>query len=113
MQFPIQQQIFLAGLQPDCVILCINPFDEFEHVKRTIDYIESSVATKVISLVVFPMDIPIGLHGSLGSRVEINSDRYLQIKEIYESKLKIPVFKLGTEFEMEQLVESITDFFSD
>ena len=56
-QYNIPQYEFLLGSQPDIVILCINPFDDFDYIVRTIKFIESSVDCKVLSLVVFPMTI--------------------------------------------------------
>ena len=56
-QYNIPQYDFLIGTQPDIVILCINPFDDIKHIARTVEFIESSVDCKVLSLVVFPMTI--------------------------------------------------------
>ena len=53
-QYNISQYNFLIGTQPDVVILCVNPYDEPDLIKRTIKFIESSVnKCKVIALVVF------------------------------------------------------------
>lgn len=112
MQYTIPQQTFLMGTQPDCVVLCVNPFDDIEYVERTIRYIESSVETKVISIVVFPMDIQEGLYGSLGAKTKLDENKYEKIKAMYESKFNIPIFRLGEEAEMERLANRITDYFS-
>ena len=112
MQYTIPQQTFLMGTQPDCVVLCVNPFDDTEYVERTIRYIESSVETKVISIVVFPMDIQEGLYGSLGAKTKLDENKYEKIKAMYESKFNIPIFRLGEEAEMERLANRITDYFS-
>lgn len=113
LHFPLQQQIFLTGIQPDCVILCINPFDEVDYVKRTINYIESCVETKVICLVLFPMDITKDLRGMLGSKSIIEEEKYKTIKEMYESEFQIPLFLLGVEHEMEKVVDIVIDTFSE
>ncbi len=52
-QYTIPQYELLMGANPDCVILCINPFDEIDYIKRTVNYIESIIDCKVIALVVF------------------------------------------------------------
>ena len=48
--FPLKQFNFLMGTQPDCMVLCINPYDDLDYIRRTIFFLESSVAGKVIGL---------------------------------------------------------------
>ena len=66
-QYTIPQYELLMGANPDCVILCINPFDEIDYIKRTVNYIESIIDCKVIALVVFPMTLNnnwLGIYGN-------------------------------------------------
>ena len=49
---PLQQYYFLLGVQPDSIILCVNSFDSFSYINRTILMFESAVGAKVICLVV-------------------------------------------------------------
>jgi uncharacterized NAD-dependent epimerase/dehydratase family protein len=44
----------LAGTLPDIVILCVNVYDTFEYIDRTIQCIENFCITKVICIVVYP-----------------------------------------------------------
>ncbi len=50
--YPSLQNSILSALQPDCVILVVNSYDDIEYIKRTIMYIESVCNTKVICLVI-------------------------------------------------------------
>lgn len=52
--YPIYQNDILYATQPDYVLLCINPYDEYEYIYRTIKYIEGAIDTKVVGLVLFP-----------------------------------------------------------
>lgn len=54
--YPVQQINFLLGTLPDAVILVVNPDDQEKTIERTISFIESCVETKVIAIVVFPME---------------------------------------------------------
>ncbi len=81
LQFTIPQQIFLTATQPDCVVLCVNPFDEISYIRRTILYIESSIDTKVISIVVFPMDISANQYGLFQGKTKLGRENYNKIKK--------------------------------
>lgn len=45
---------FILGTTPDVVILCVNPFDDVEYIKRTIAFLESIVECEVIGVVISP-----------------------------------------------------------
>lgn len=111
-QYNIPQYNFLIGTQPDVVILCVNPYDETEYINRTINFIESGVnGCKVIAIVVFPMDIGDNWLGVYGSKKPLSEQKYIQIREKLFDNFNIPVFKLGEEKDMEELVENILNYF--
>ncbi len=111
-QYTIPQYNFLIGTQPDAVILCVNPYDEAEYIRRTIGFIESCVNNcKVIALVVFPMDISDNWAGMFGARKSLSEKKYLQIETSLYNQFHIPVFKLGAEEDMAKLSQNIVDYF--
>jgi len=95
---------------PDAVILCVNSFDEVDYIRRTIQYIESCVDTKVIALSVFPL----GYNDQLGrSRLVPLSDEVLdKVATALYKQLGIPAFILGRESDMEELYAKTVSFFS-
>lgn len=54
--YVLYQHDFLYGVDPDAVVLCINYFDDIQYISRTIRYLESITLTKVIAIVMFPMN---------------------------------------------------------
>ena len=52
--YPPFQHEFLLGTEPDAVILCINPHDEIDYIKRTVDYLQSFFNSKVIAFSLYP-----------------------------------------------------------
>jgi hypothetical protein len=112
-QYTLYQHEFLMGTQPDAVVLCVNPFDEPEYISRTIKFIESSVDCAVIALVVFPMDIKDGWSGMYGQKTPLTSEKYHVLKVDLHKRFDVPVYKLSDVSDMENLVNTLTDFFED
>lgn len=110
-QLTISQYYFLMGTQPDAVILCINPFDNTDYIKRTINFIESSVECKVLAMVVFPFKLKSSWSGIYGGIEELSEEDYNNFKTCLNSFFDIPVLKLGNEIEMETLCQLIIDSF--
>lgn len=111
--FMINQTTFLMGVQPDGVILCINPFDEFDYIKRTINFIESCADTNVLALVVYPMNLKSDWTGIYGGLKSLTSDEYYLLKQKLISKFDLPVFCLGDEVDMKELFITVLSYFSD
>lgn len=111
-QYTLPQLSFLMGTQPDCVVLCVNPFDDIEYIHRTIAFIESSVDCKVIAIVIFPMDIKDNWAGMYGMRKTIDPQKYFEIKQQLFEQFSLPVFRLGDDIDMDNLIEKIEDYFT-
>lgn len=101
----ISQLAFHYGVNPDCVILCINLDDEVEYIERTIKYIESSSDTKVIAFIVFPKVKEMRGLGCFIDRNIIGTKNYKQKIIEMEQKFNIPVFENN-----ENSIEKCTDF---
>lgn len=113
MQFNISQYNFLLGTQPDAVILCINPYDEIDLIRRTIVFIEASVNCKVIALVVFPMDLKNDWKGIYGAKETLAESKYLYLKSLLYSEFLMPIYNLGSSDDMTNLINDIIVFFSN
>ncbi len=109
--YPLAQHEFLVGTSPDAIILCINPFDEIEYIKRTISYLESYVETKVLALVLFPK------HRDLKWAVQGTPFKLLSAKQLnerssfYEKELKIPCYVTNCNQDIDKLIDLIIDYF--
>lgn len=112
-QYNLKQFEFLVATQPDAIVLCINPYDDFNYIQRSINFIESSVECKVISLVVFPMTLESGWKGALGNKRLINNSEFLILKELLEDNFNYPVLRIDKEMDVMYLVDNIINFFSE
>ena len=112
-QYTIPQYELLMGASPDCVILCINPFDEIDYIKRTVNYIESIIDCKVIALVVFPMTLNNNWLGIYGNKRPLKPEEYELLRTKLTKQFQIPIFCLGCENDMALLSDKLIDFFAD
>lgn len=109
--YPMAQHEFLLGTEPDAIILCINPYDEVTYIKKTIDYLQSYINTKVVAFSLYPRqrDFEWSIGGSLSKIIDHNELKYR--KDFYCHKLGVPCFILGDDLELESLIDHVTDFF--
>lgn len=112
-QFCLFQHAFLLGTQPDATVLCINPFDEMDYIERTIGYIQSSIESKVIALVLYPMDISNKWSGIYGNRITVEEAKIQSLSDVIYERFHLPLYCLGREQHMIDLMNTIVDFFAD
>ncbi len=112
-QYNVSQHLFLLGTQPDAVVLCVNPFDELDYIDRTIKYIESVVNSKVIAIVVFPMDIKENWTGIYGQKIGLSQEKLLSLKKQLSKQFSVPVYKLGCKIDMNAVAENIINYFGE
>lgn len=112
-QFCLFQHVFLLGTQPDATVLCINPFDEMEYIERTIEYLQSSIESQVIALVLYPMDISNKWSGVYGRRIKVEEAKIQSLANAVQERFHLPLYCLGREKHMEDLMNTIVDFFAD
>lgn len=111
MMFPAYHQIFFSALQPDAIIVCINPFDDMEFVNRTIKAAEGLSGGKVIGIVCFPIDISDGWQGNFGMRTRINEEKENEIKNKYFFNKDIKVYMLDKSDDLDELLFKCIDYF--
>ena len=111
--FPLKQFNFLMGTQPDAVVLCINPYDEFDYIARSICFLESSVACKVIALCVYPMNLKKDWTSLYNRKKMLEEKEYQLLKDALQIRFSIPVYRLGDELDITNIFNDIIDFFTE
>ncbi len=109
--YPIKQHEFLLACAPDCYILCINVSDDLQYIKRTINYLENILPSKVICLALFPFDMlnkwsVIGTAKSVVSEDVINH----KISEL-RKRLKKKVYNLLDEKTIYKIANDCISYF--
>lgn len=107
----IPQLAFHYGINPDCVLLCINCDDEMEYIERTIKFVESCSETRVVALIMFPIVKEMRGVGCFVDKNIINTESYIQKIEEIKKKFNLPVFE-NNENSMGKCVDFLIDFLS-
>lgn len=110
-QYTAPQCCFLMGLQPDAVVLCVDPYDDIDYIKRTIKYIEACSGCDIVALSIFPMNIREDFFGIYGSKKRMTEEELSKHKIMLYENLKIPAYVLGDAKDMDELAGIIIDFF--
>jgi len=109
--YPMSQLSFLYGTSPDAVILVVNVYDTLDYIIRTISVIENASDCHVIAICLFPMKIKEGFAGLSGVKTKITEEELINAKISLHKSLCRPIFELGNNSDMDELVLSIIDFF--
>lgn len=111
--YPIAQHEFLIGVNPDAIIVCINPFDEVEYIRRTISYLESYSSSKVVALVMYQKDMIAECEVDAVMYKIINTESLFERCCFYKSKLQLPCLVSGIEEQLDSLLEIIIEYLSE
>lgn len=111
--FPLKQHVFLMGVQPDAVILCINPQDDLNYITNTIKYIEGAANCAVIALVLYPMNTVNDWRGVFGVKERIDDKFIVEHRKKVTDSFHVPMFVLGVDAEMQSLTDYIIDYLGD
>lgn len=112
-QFPFNHQIFLESIQPDVVVLCINPFDETDFIDQTLSLIKGLTSAKVIGAICFPQDIDETWAGSMGRKVKVADEKRNFLKRQMLEKFKLRLGFLDRTDELDSLIEDIINYFAN
>ena len=109
--YNIEQYLFLLGTQPDGIILCINPYDDMDYIKKTILYLESCIDTKVIALVVFPMTLPNDWRAISNSKQHLTVEQFEKLRLNLKNNIDIPVYNLDDDDLIKCLCDMIIEYY--
>ena len=111
--YALPQYELLMGTLPDAVVLCVNPFDDRDYIRRTIQFIESATEGKVIALCLFPMELKSETLGAYGGKRPIALEKRDVLRQSLQEEYARSVFLLGEESDIRELTDSVINFFAE
>ena len=110
---PLKQLDFIVGLNPDVVILLVNGHDEYEYIKRTIDFIQSFTFAKVLAVVIFPLKLKNGWSGVNGVYEIVSNEEIKKLNAYIQELYGINVFELNDSKQIDEIYNIIIEYFSE
>lgn len=107
--YPFEQERVLIATEADCMILCVNLWDDLDYIKRCIQYIESYYASEVLCIVIYPYKKDNEWTLTNGIEVNLDNEEVEKFREIIREEFKLPVYINRKENDL--VVEQIIDFF--
>lgn len=109
--YGIDSMHFMLGAKPDAVVLCINYHDTLDIIQRSISYIQSLAACKVVALCVFPLAFEDEWHAMRNIKKVMSDDVLVEFCELVYEKTGIPCYKLGNSEDEKNMYQKCIDFF--
>lgn len=103
---------FIVGTSPDLIILCVNPQDSIEYVRKTIGFLESVGHAKVISLVVFPIKLEQEWYGFSFKNKLLDAEGYEMFRQNFASSFDMPAYRLEKS-EIDHMADYIIEYLSE
>ena len=101
----------LVGVNPDAVVLCVNPHDELEYITRTIKAIEGLSLSEIVALCVYPMTYMNDWQMVSGKKVPVTPEKLSSIANAIMKKTGKEVYILGDESHMTALFDTCVRYF--
>lgn len=99
---------YLIGTNPDLFILCVNPQDSYDYIRRTIGFLENAGQGRVAALVLYPVQLAQEWYGFSFRTQKLNHEEYAKKCDALQKQFSLPVYQLNTE-QIDLLSETIID----
>lgn len=110
--YPLKQHELLLACAADCYILCVNIGDELAYIKRTINYLENILPSKVLCLALFPFELE-NKWSVIGTSRKIADKQVIQEKiQQLRRHLKKKVFHMLEEDSVYKIANECIQYFS-
>lgn len=111
--YTLYNQELLLGSEPDICILCVNIFDELSYIQRTVRFLESFIETKVIALVLYPVERNLRWSVFGNSSNSISDERLQEKREELKEMTGLMVYILNSTSDIEALYHKCIEFFAE
>lgn len=108
--YPIFQYQLLIGANPDAIILCVNAFDSYERIERTLSFLQGATCGEILCLFLSPLDSPYQSKSMRDKRPLLSKEVTDKSAKELQNKFNIPVFSIYSP--PESLTKFILDYFS-
>ncbi len=109
----LQQQNFLFGVLPDFFVLCVNPHDDINYIKRTIQYLNAIDIGKVYAIAVYPIKVEESMNGIQLKKRTLTHEEMNEFKKYIHEQCMLPAFEIANAKDMDSLCELVVETLSE
>ncbi|MCI8694197.1 MAG: DUF1611 domain-containing protein [Lachnospiraceae bacterium] len=109
----VKQLFFLAGLNPDLAIICVNCYDSINYIRRTIQVVEGYGRCKVVSLAMSPLKIDSRWGQFTDKKIMINREEMDSAIYRLQDEFHLPVIKIGDKGDIDTLYKICIDLLGE
>ncbi len=111
--YTLYNQELLLGSEPDICILCVNIFDEAAYIQRTVRFLESFIETKVIALVLYPVERNLRWSVFGNTSNSISDERLHEKQKELKEIMNLPIYLLNSLTDIEELYHKCISYFAE
>ena len=107
----IEQMDYLMGVNPDVVILCVNPYDRLDYIKRSIKCIEGISNAKVLAIALFPFIYENNWAVINGKKRKLTENEIQKVCEEITAAIGLATYEIGNFESIKELFELCIAYF--
>lgn len=104
---------FLVASNPDCVVLCVNIYDDITFIERSILTIENIIDTKVVAIAISPMEYKSDWYLMNEKKTMTTEDKIVSFQKILNEKFKIPAYPILFGDNIEKILGCIINYLGE
>ena len=108
----VRNNSFLLGINPDVMIVCVNPDDDMEYILNTIKYVEGYLNCAAVAIVVYPIIESQDWRSAFDLKVPLSEAEYAAVSQSISAAVRKPVFMLGNAEHMNRLFDVLVNYLS-
>lgn len=85
---------FLIATNPDCVVLCVNIYDDIDFIARSILAIENIIDTRVVAIAISPMEYKSDWYLMNEKKTLVDHDKLFLFQEMLKKRFNIPAYSI-------------------
>ena len=108
----LEQIDFLVGVNPDAVVLCVNPYDHYNYIRRSIQTIEGLSHAKVLAIALYPFTFENNWAILKGKKCKLTDEQLSVIMSKLGKRFSLPIYEIGKSEDMDDLFKLCINYFT-
>ena len=109
----LQELEFLIATNPDCVVLCVNIYDDIDFIQRSILTIENVIDTRVVAIAISPMEYKSDWYLMNEKKTLAADDKIFSFQKVLNRRFNIPAYPILSGDNIENIASCIINYLGE